>query len=72
MQRELREVDRVSFVSKEMQESIKASLQHQSQDVETRRNDLMPEHQKVQRRSQKIQSLDDKRRNLQRESMEAK
>ena len=48
MQTELREVDRLSFVSKEMQESIKESPQHQLQDVEKRRNDLMPEHQKVQ------------------------
>ena len=48
MQKELREVDRLSFVSKEMQECIKESLQHQLQDVEKRRNELMPE--KVQKR----------------------
>ena len=35
-------------------------------------NDLMPEHQKVQRKSQKIQSLQDKRRNLQKENAVAK
>ena len=34
MQNESRDVDRLSFVSKEMQESIKQSLQHQLQDVE--------------------------------------
>ena len=72
MQKELREVDRLSFVSKEMPESIQESLQHQLQDVEKRRNDLMPEHQKVQKRSQKIQSFQDKRRNLQKESTAAK
>ena len=56
MQKELREVHRLSFVSKEMQESIKESLQNWLQDVEKRRKDLMPEHQKVRKRSQKIQS----------------
>ena len=37
------------------------SLQFQLQEVEKRRNDLMPEHQRVQKRSQKIQSIQDKR-----------
>ena len=57
--------------SKEMQESLKESLQHQVQDVEKRRNDLILEHQKAQKRTQKIQSLQDKRRNLQKESLTA-
>ena len=39
VQKELREVDRLSFVSKEMQESIKESLQHHLQQVEKRRHD---------------------------------
>ena len=49
LQKELRDVDRLSFVSEEMQESIKEALQHQLQDVEKRRHDLMLEHQKVQK-----------------------
>ena len=61
MQKELRGVDRLSFVSKEMQESLKESPQHQLQDVEKSRNDLMPEHQKAQKRTQKIHSLQDKK-----------
>ena len=65
LQKELREVDRLSFVSEEMQGNLKESLQHQLQEVEKRRNDLMPERQKVQKRTQNIQSLQDKRRNLQ-------
>ena len=40
MQKELREFDRLSFVSKEMQESLSDSLQHQLQEVEERRNDI--------------------------------
>ena len=70
MQKELREVCRLSSVSKDMQESIKESLQHQLQEVEKRRHDLMPENQKVQKR-QKIQSLQDRRRNLQKDSIAA-
>ena len=38
------------------------SLQHQLQEVDKRRNDLVPEHQKVQKRSQKIQSIQDNRK----------
>ena len=55
LQKELRDVDRLSFVTKEVQESIMESVQHQLQEVEKRRHDLMPEHQKFQKRSQKIQ-----------------
>ena len=36
-----------------MQESLKESVQHQLHDVEKRRDDLMPEHQKVQKRDAK-------------------
>ena len=61
----------MSFVSKEMQDGLQESLQHQLQEVENRRNDLMPEFQKAQKRTQKIQSLQDKRRNLQKESWAA-
>ena len=71
LQKELRDVERLSLISKEAQESIKQSLKHQLQEVEKRRHDFMLEHQKVQKRSQKIQSLQDKRRNLQNDSVAA-
>ena len=48
--------------SKEMQENLMESMQHQLQEVEKRRIDLMPEHQKVQKMAQKIQSNQDKRK----------
>ena len=48
MQRELREVERLSFASKEVQENLVESLQHQLQEVEKKRNDLMTEHHRVQ------------------------
>ena len=44
LQKELQDVDRLSFVSEEIQEGITESLQHQLQEVEKRRHDLMPEH----------------------------
>ena len=61
----------MSLVSKEAQESIKESLQHHLQWVVKRRHDLLPEHQKVQQRSQNIQSIQDKRINLQKDSIAA-
>ena len=42
LQKDLREVDRLSCVSKETQESVRESVQHQLQEVEQRRHDLMP------------------------------
>ena len=48
---------------KEFQENLESNLQQQLQEVEQRRHDLMPEHQKV----QKIQAVQDKRRNRQEE-----
>ena len=71
IQKELREVERLSFASKEMQENLMESMQHQLQEEEKRRNDLMPEYQKVQKRSQKIQSIPDKKK-LQKESLAAR
>ena len=71
MPNKLRDVERLSLISKEAQESVKESLQHQQQGVETRRHDLKPEHQKTKKTSQKIQSIQDKRRNLQKDSIAA-
>ena len=71
LQNELREIEKFSCLSKEVQERLKSNLQQQLQEVEQRRCDLMPEHQKVQKRLQKIQSIQDRRRNLQKESAAA-
>ena len=51
--RSLRDVEQLSLFSKEAQESIKGSLQHQLQEVEKRRHDLMLEQKKAQKRSEK-------------------
>ena len=52
IQKELRDIEKFSCVPKELQESIKSNLQQQLHEVEQRRHDLMPEHQKVQKRQQ--------------------
>ena len=70
-QKEPRDVDRLSFVTKEVQESILESLQYQLQEVEKRRHDLMLEHQKFQKRLKKIQSIQDKRKHMQKENAAA-
>ena len=62
-QRELR----LSFASKEVQENLVESLPHQLQQVERKRNDLMLEHQRVQKRSQKIYSIQDQRKYVERD-----
>ena len=65
LQKELRDIDKFSCVPKEIEETLKSYLQ-QLQEVE-----LMPEHQKVPRRLSKIESIEDKRRNLQKENVAA-
>ena len=67
LQKELGDVDRLSSVSKEMQESIMESLQHQLQDVEKNRNDLMLEHQKGAKELTKDTKHPGQEENMQRE-----
>ena len=72
LQKELADVEKFSCMLKEVQDNLKYDLQKQLQEVEQRRHDLMLEHQRLQKRSQKIQGIQDKRRNLQKESTAAK
>ena len=63
LQKDLRKVEKLSCVPKEAQDGLMNDLQQPLQEVEQRRH----EHQKVQKRSQKIQSIQDKRRHMQKE-----
>ena len=54
--KELRDIEKFLCVPKEFQESLKSNLQPQLQEVEPRRHDLMPDNQKVQKRSQKYKT----------------
>ena len=56
LQKNLREVEKLSCVPKEDQDRLKNDLQQRLLGVEQRRHDILPDHQKVQTRSQKIQS----------------
>ena len=58
LQKELREIDKQLWcLAKEVQESLKSNLQQQLQEMEQRRRNLMPEHQKVQKISQKYKAF---------------
>ena len=48
----------------EVQSGLKEKWQQKLQDAEQKRNDLLPEHQRLQKRFQKIQSIRDKKRNM--------
>ena len=72
IQKELREVERLSFTSKEMQENLMESMQHQLQEEEKRKNDLMLEQQKVQRRSPKYTKHSGQEKTLLKESLAAR
>ena len=50
---------------------LKSNLQQQQAGMEERRRDLTPEHHKVQKKSKKIQSIQDIRRQLQKYSTAA-
>ena len=70
-QRQLWDVEKFTDVPQEVQSSIKEYLQQQQQEVEQKRNDLLPEHQILQKRSQKIESIHDQNRNMQKETVAA-
>ena len=67
LQKELRDVEKFSCVAKEFQERLKSNLQQQLQEGGTKEARFHA----VQKSSQKIQSIQDKRRNLQKNSTAA-
>ena len=50
LRKELRDIEKFSCVPREFQENLKSNLQQQLQEMEQRRRDLMPEHQKEDQR----------------------
>ena len=55
LQRQLRDVERLTDLPQETQSGIKENLQRQLHEFVQKRHDLLPEHQRVQKRSQEIQ-----------------
>ena len=56
----------------EIQSGIKEGLQQQLRDVEHESHDLLPEHQRVQKRSQKYRVSRIRKRNLQKKNVAAR
>ena len=57
---------------RKLQSGLQEGLQQQLQDTEEKRHYLLPERQRVQKRSRKMQSIQDKKRNLQKENVAAR
>ena len=72
LQKELRDVEKLSFIPQVIQRGLKEGVQQQLQDIEQKSHDLLPQHQRVQKRSQKIQSIQVKKRNLPQENVAAR
>ena len=71
LQRQLRDVERLTDVPQETPSGIRENVQRQLQEVEQKRHDLLPEHQRAQKTSKKIQSIQDKKKHMQRETAAA-
>ena len=62
LQREMRDIDKLTFMEPAVREAQKEKFMRLLQEVETKSTDLLPEDQKIQQRSQKLQSLQDKKK----------
>ena len=71
LQKQLRDLEKFTCMPQDIQSGLKESWQQQLQDIEQKRNDLLPEHQRAQKRSQKIQCIQDKKRNMLKETFAA-
>ena len=56
----MRDIDKLTFMELAVRESQKEKFTCWLQEVQRKRTDLLPEHQQIQRRSHKLQSLQDK------------
>ena len=63
-----RDIEKFTDVEPMFQDSQKEKWKGQLQEIERKRTELLPEHQKMQDRSQKLQSLQDKNRNFHKEA----
>ena len=61
LQKELRDVEKLLCISKEVRDSLKNVVRQQLQEVEQWRHDPMPEPQKAQKISKKIQRIQDRK-----------
>ena len=61
LQRQVRDIQKFTDMDTLLLEGQKERWQQELQEIEQKRNDLLPEHQKMQKRSQKLHSLQDKK-----------
>ena len=62
---QMRKIEKFTDVPQEMGNVFKENSPQELQEIEERRNDLLPEHQKMQKLSQKLHSLQDKKKQCQ-------
>ena len=62
LQKELRDIEKFTDMEPMVRDSQKEKWKCQLQEIERKRTELLPEDQKMQKRSQKLQSLQDKKR----------
>ena len=63
LQKQLRDIEKFTDMEPMVRDRQKEKWKCQLQEIERKRTELLPEHQKMQKRSQKLQSLQDKKRN---------
>ena len=68
MQKQLRDIEKFTDMEPMFRDSQKEKWMVQLQERERKRTEFLPEHQKMQKRFQKLQSLQDKKRNLLKEA----
>ena len=64
LQKQLLEIEKFSDTDQVFRDGQKENWKEKLQDIEEKRNELFPEHQKMQKRSRKMQSLENERRNF--------
>ena len=68
LQKQLREIEMFTDILKGTQEIFRETWQQDLPDIEQRRNDLLPEQQKLQKSSQALQSLQDRKKQCQKDA----
>ena len=68
LQKQMRDVEKLTAIQQNVVDEQKERCRQELQEIEQDRNDLLPEHEKTQKKSQKLQSLQDKKKQRQRDA----
>ena len=63
LQRQVREIDKFANMDPVVRNQQKEAWMKELEEIERKRTEVLPEHQKMQKKSQKLQSLRDKQKN---------